>query len=160
MSLIHQPLPEIASSPPPSPTEPRPSSGHTMENKTSLETRGALLPLAAKPKDGLLTALASQHRLSGKRSAMRCAAMHCDAHRRFCLCRAAAVCLGCVWPMEPITSRVARFAAHSRIFCHSRVGKVRFGRRQKWHKAHPGVSESLTLSQPSQEPHPLLLAAL
>lgn len=53
MSPIHQPLPEIASSPPPSPAEPRlPSSGRH-GNNTSFETRGARLPLAAKPKDGL-----------------------------------------------------------------------------------------------------------
>ncbi|KAL7971336.1 hypothetical protein HDV63DRAFT_320027 [Trichoderma sp. SZMC 28014] len=114
MSLIHQPLPEIASSPPPHPLNHVRTAATPWKNKTSLETRGALLPLAAKPKDGLLTAFASQPRLSGKRSAMRRTAMRCNAHR--CFCRAAAVCLGCVWPMEPITSRVARFAAHSRIF--------------------------------------------
>ncbi|UKZ67640.1 uncharacterized protein TrAtP1_008795 [Trichoderma atroviride] len=51
-----------------------------MENRTSLETRGALLPVAAKPKDGLLTAFASQHRLSGRRSAKRCTAMRTVAY--------------------------------------------------------------------------------
>ncbi|UKZ86820.1 uncharacterized protein TrAFT101_002644 [Trichoderma asperellum] len=84
MSPIHQPLPEIASSPPPSPAEPRlPSSGHH-GNNTSFETRGARLPLAAKPKDGLHSSCVSA---SSQRQARRQSGAH----------RASVVPLLCVW---------------------------------------------------------------
>ncbi|GFP54604.1 hypothetical protein TASIC1_0004022800 [Trichoderma asperellum] len=99
MSPIHQPLPEIASSPPPSPAEPRlPSSGHH-GNNTSFETRGARLPLTAKLKDGLHSSCVSA---SSQRQARR----QTDAHR------ASVVPVLCVWVASGRWNRL-RVASHA-----------------------------------------------
>ncbi|KAL7924692.1 hypothetical protein ACQKWADRAFT_255335 [Trichoderma austrokoningii] len=74
MSLIHQPFPEIASSPPPSPAEQRPHHGKT---RTSLETRRALLPPGREAQDGLFTLL-SRLSIVSAASEAPCDAMRCD----------------------------------------------------------------------------------
>ncbi|KAL6820490.1 hypothetical protein J3E69DRAFT_342183 [Trichoderma sp. SZMC 28015] len=70
------------------------------------------------------------------------------------------LCLG--WNLEAITSRVVR--PHTAEFSMVLVGKVRLGGGKNGTRRHPGVSESLPVSQPwaLSRIHPaiLLFAAL
>lgn len=100
MSLIHQPLPEIASSPPPSPTEPRlPPSGHTMETTRALKHAARCCPWLRRPKTGCTQLL----RLSIVSAASEAP---CDAHR------ASVVPLLCVWVASGRWNRL-RVASHA-----------------------------------------------
>ncbi|KAL6875028.1 hypothetical protein J3F83DRAFT_538328 [Trichoderma novae-zelandiae] len=165
MSVIHQPLPEIASSPPSHPLN-HVLSAATPQQVTAMEQHEPLKQRTAAPlcwrsggagsgcvasQRSKASVLANHKRHPSQRRLMS-AKQPNERMVPLTLCR---------WLLEPIT-RPRRTAAHSRVFLVC-GGQSPLG-RQNWHKAHPGVSESWTGSQPWRlEPHPpaiLLLAAL
>lgn len=104
MSLIHQPLPEIASSPPPSPTEPRrPSSGHTKETTRALKHAALYYPWLRSPRTGCTRFL----RLSIVSAPSEAP---CDAMR--CRTVASVAPLPCVWDASGRWNRL-RVASHA-----------------------------------------------